>query len=109
MKQEAQYPFGYGLSYGKINYNNLQIETGDWDKKDSIEVKAEVENLSNRKVEEVVEVYVKLSGSSLAIPNHSLVQFLGISLEPGEKKKIAFQVKKEFLQVVDHEGEKKMG
>ena len=34
----------------KINYNNLQIETGDWDKKDSIEVKAEVENLSNRKV-----------------------------------------------------------
>lgn len=107
MKQEAQYPFGYGLSYGKINYNNLQIETGDWDKKDSIEVKAEVENLSNRKVEEVVEVYVKLSGSSLAIPNHSLVQFLRISLEPGEKKKIAFQVKKEFLQVVDHEGERK--
>ena len=43
----------------------------------------------------------------MAIPNHSLVQFLRISLEPGEKKKIAFQVKKEFLQVVDHEGERK--
>lgn len=107
MKKEAQYPFGYGLSYGKVNYSKLQVETGNWDKKNFIELKAEIENLSDVELQEIVQVYVKLKGSPLAIPNHSLVQFDRISLKPRERKSLVIQVKKEFLQVIDEMGERK--
>ena len=106
MRGEALYPFGYGLSYGNFLYRNLQVETGAWDRKDSVKVSVQVTNDSSYDCDEIVQVYIKLTGSRLAVPNAALAQFRRVSLKAGETKEVVFDVKTVCFQVVDEEGER---
>lgn len=107
MEGEALYPFGYGLSYGSFSYRDLWVETGDWDKKAKVQVKVKVKNTSSWDCWETVEIYVKLMGSSLAVPNYSLVQFQKVYLKAGEERELTLEVKTQCFQVVDQSGERK--
>ena len=42
---------------------------------------------------ETVEIYVKLMGSPLAVPNYSLVQFQKVYLRAGEERALTLEVK----------------
>lgn len=107
MEGEALYPFGYGLSYGSFSYRDLWVETGDWDKKEKVQVKVKVKNNSSWDCWETVEIYVKLIGSPLAVPNYSLVQFRKVYLKAGEERELTLEVKTQCFQVVDQSGERK--
>ena len=107
MEGEALYPFGYGLSYGSFSYRDLWVETGDWDKKEKVKVKIKVKNTSSWDCWETVEIYVKLMGSSLAVPNYSLVQFQKVYLKAGEERALTLEVKTQCFQVVGQSGERK--
>ncbi len=107
MEGEALYPFGYGLSYGSFSYRDLWVETGDWDKKEKVQVKVKVKNTSSWDCWETVEIYVKLIGSPLAVPNYSLVQFRKVYLTAGEERELTLEVKTQCFQVVDQSGERK--
>lgn len=107
MEGEALYPFGYGLSYGSFSYRDLWVETGDWDKKEKVKVKVKVKNTSSWDCWETVEIYVKLMGSPLAVPNHSLVQFQKVYLKAGEERALTLEVKTQYFQVVGQSGERK--
>lgn len=107
MEGEALYPFGYGLSYGSFSYRDLWVETGDWDKKEKVKVKVTVKNTSSWDCWETVEIYVKLMGSPLAVPNYSLVQFQKVYLKAGEERALTLEVKTQCFQVVDQSGERK--
>lgn len=107
MEGEALYPFGYGLSYGSFSYRDLWVETGDWDKKEKVKVKVKVKNTSSWDCWETVEIYVKLMGSSLAVPNYSLVQFQKVYLKAGEERALTLEVKTQYFQVVGQSGERK--
>ena len=48
------YPFGYGLSYSEFEYSNLKLEVND----NYVEVKVQVENVSDVDGKEVVQLYV---------------------------------------------------
>ena len=104
MEHEALYPFGYGLSYGKFVYKDLQVEKGKWDERETICVKVNVTNISGYDCDEIVQIYVKLMGSPLAVLNHSLVQFQRIALRQGETKAVSLNVKTECFQIVSEEG-----
>lgn len=107
MEGEALYPFGYGLSYGSFSYRDLWVETGDWDKKEKVKVKIKVKNTSSWDCWETVEIYVKLMGSPLAVPNYSLVQFQKVYLKAGEERALTLEVKTQCFQVVGQSGERK--
>lgn len=107
MEGEALYPFGYGLSYGSFSYRDLWVETGDWDKKEKVKVKVKVKNTSSWDCWETVEIYVKLMGSPLAVPNYSLVQFQKVYLKAGEERALTLEVKTQYFQVVGQSGERK--
>ena len=51
---------------------------------------AEVTNTGSRPGEEVVQLYVRLIGTSVAQPVRALKGFQRISLAPGETKKVTF-------------------
>lgn len=104
MEQEPLYPFGYGLSYGKFLYSNLQVEKGGWDRKEKIQVCVEVTNVSEYDCDEIVQIYVKLKGSSDAVLNHSLVQFQRVRLKAGECRKVLLEVETKYFQTVNEEG-----
>lgn len=107
MEQSALYPFGYGLSYGQFSYDDLQVETGGWDKKESVEVKVRVTNTSKYDCDEIVQIYIKLLGNAMAVPNQSLAQFKRINVKAGETKEVSLHVKTEYFQIVDQEGQRR--
>src|SRR5207245_7328537 len=51
---------------------------------------AEVANTGSRAGEEVVQIYVRLQGTSVAQPVRALKGFQRVSLAPGETKKVTF-------------------
>ncbi|OBX26993.1 beta-glucosidase [Gelidibacter algens] len=84
------YPFGYGLSYTKFEYSNMELSTNAINKEDSIQITVEVSNTGKVFGEEVVQLYVGDDVSSISRPLKELKGFKKIGLNPGEKQKISF-------------------
>jgi beta-glucosidase len=67
-------------------------------------VSAEVQNVGDRKGDEVVQVYLSHSGASVPVPIRSLAGISRISLNPGEKRTVTFALTPEQLSVIDDGG-----
>ena len=102
-QNSPQFPFGYGLSYTSLRYGATEI-SGNQLKAPSLNAKldasgvlnpaltasTEVTNTGSRAAEEVVQLYVRLQGTSVAQPVRALKGFQRIVLGPGETKKVTF-------------------
>jgi len=86
MDVEPLYPFGFGLSYADIEFQNLQTSSNTIRKGGSLNLSIEVKNNSDIKAEEVLQVYVSKKQKSATDPNHTLKAFKRISLEANSKK-----------------------
>jgi beta-glucosidase len=84
------YSFGYGLSYTKFEYSNMELSTNAINKEDSIQITVEVANTGKVFGEEVVQLYIGDDVSSISRPLKELKGFKKIGLNPGEKQKISF-------------------
>lgn len=93
------YPFGYGLSYTKFQYSDLnvpdEIKAGD-----KVEVSAEVQNTGKLAGDEVVQLYIKNLTASVPVANISLKGFKRIHLQPGEKQTVNFELNPKQLSVI---------
>lgn len=98
MKKEALYPFGYGLSYTKFQYNNPSVEV----EKDRVEVTVTVKNTGSMDGVETVQVYIKAREEWS--PNAQLKKIQKVSLKAGEEKKIKMELTKEAFEVYDQAG-----
>lgn len=103
MNYESLYSFGYGLTYSKVELNNLNIENIN-DKLDSVSITVEIENKGNYDIEEVVQCYIKDLESKYAVRNHSLASFKRVSLKVGESKEVKLTLDKKSFEVVDNDG-----
>ena len=86
----ALYPFGYGLSYTKFSYKNLQITPEEQGPQGEITVSCEVTNTGDRTGDEVVQLYLRDEVSSVTTYMKVLRGFERITLNPGETKKVTF-------------------
>jgi len=103
---DPQFPFGYGLSYTSFRYGAVTISGGDLKasvltqglgaraagSKAGVTASADVTNTGSRPGEEVVQLYVRLIGTSMAQPVRSLKGFQRVQLAPGETKKVSFEL-----------------
>uniref|UniRef100_A0A2B4RXX3 beta-glucosidase n=1 Tax=Stylophora pistillata TaxID=50429 RepID=A0A2B4RXX3_STYPI len=64
----ALYPFGYGLSYTKFKYDNLQLSSHTITPSKPIELKVRVSNTGNYDGEEVVQLYIHDKVASITRP-----------------------------------------
>ena len=94
------YPFGYGLTYGK-----MEMRSARWDSS-KFSVICTVENVSERPVAEVFTVYKKNKTSPLEVRNCALCGFVKAALEPGEKKEIEILLWEYAFTVVNEDGER---
>ena len=92
------YPFGYGLSYTDFTYSNLNINKQKITKNDEISVSVEIKNTGKRKGDEVAQLYVKHLNSGVKRPEKELKGFQRITLNPGEKNIVSFQLQAETLE-----------
>lgn len=103
MKNDALYPFGYGLSYNTYRYDTVEFPY--W-KEGELHVKARVTNEGTMEGDEVVQLYTIHKSPVLESPNCSLRRFKRITLEPGASQEVEFVLCEEDLMMVDNEGEK---
>lgn len=98
---DALYPFGYGLSYTEYVFSDLNVKETD----DCLNVTVYVENVGDREGTEVVQLYMRDVTASVVRPVKELKDFRRVSLRPGEKKEVAFTLKKQDMGFYNNEGE----
>jgi beta-glucosidase len=99
------YPFGYGLSYSKFEYNNLKLSNPELDPGSPLIVDVDVKNTSQRAGDEVVELYVnfpKLAGA----PLRALRGFTRIHVGAGEVRHVKLTLQPRDLSFVNGAGDR---
>ncbi|MFL5592538.1 MAG: glycoside hydrolase family 3 N-terminal domain-containing protein [Ktedonobacteraceae bacterium] len=86
------YPFGFGLTYGEVEYANLNLNATSIGLDDTLEMSVEVHNPSSRAVEEVAQLYLHQRYGRTARPIRELKAFRRVTLEPGETSTLRFQI-----------------
>lgn len=96
------YAFGYGLSYTKFEYSQLEMQKGNG--KDALQtVSCTVTNTGDRDGEEVVQLYICDKVASVSQAPILLKAFERIALEKGESKKVTFTLGEEELSLYNME------
>jgi len=85
-----QFPFGYGLSYTRFEYADVQVSKSRIGFNEPIEVSASVKNVGARAGTEVVQLYVRDRVGSVTRPVRELKGFSKISLAAGESQRVSF-------------------
>lgn len=86
--QGALYPFGYGLSYTKFQYSNLKVtgDSGNW------VATVDVTNTGQRIGDEVAQLYIRPSVTTVTRYDQTLAGFERVRLKPGETKSVSFEL-----------------
>lgn len=100
MEGEAQFPFGYGLTYGKVEVVFAEAEQTE----EGAVVKVIVKNSGMFDTEDVIQIYIKNQDSQYAVKNPELAAFQRVFLKSGEEKHLKLFVKEEAFSVVHEDG-----
>jgi len=100
-KDEALYEFGFGLSYSKFEYSEVDVKTEG----EKINLTVNIKNFGEYSGDEVVQVYAYKTDPQFWRPIKQLIGFERISLMEGEEILISIEVDKKQLQYwdVDHQ------
>ena len=89
---KVQYPFGYGLSYTKFQYEWVQQPSAVKSVKDTVRFSIKVNNIGNAAGDEVVQVYVKYPDAQQRKPIKELRAFRRVSVERNGATVVQFAV-----------------
>ena len=89
----ALYPFGHGLTYGKVDYSGFSQSAPALAMNGTIEVAATVTNRGTRAAEEVVQLYVHDRTGSVTRPVRELKAFRKVALAPGQSEAVRFTLR----------------
>ena len=98
VKNTPLYPFGYGLSYSKFEYFNLQLNKTSFSENGNIEVSVTLKNNSEITGKEVVQLYIRDLVGSFTRPVKELKDFQMIELKPFETKIITFIINEKTIE-----------
>jgi beta-glucosidase len=96
------YEFGYGLSYTKFEYSNLQMPK-EINKAGEVLISVEVKNTGNRAGDEVAQLYINDEISTTSRPVKELKGYEKVSLAPGETKTVKFKLTPDDLALYDRD------
>lgn len=91
------YPFGYGLTYSKVDCTTISYADG--------KAVVTVTNSGNSDTDEVVQLYMK-DTSEFAVPNVSLCGFKRVHLKKCETVTVEITVPESAFEAVDNEGKR---
>ena len=99
------YPFGYGLSYTKFSYSDLQVSPKTLSATDNVAIAVNNRNPGHRPGDEIVQLYLQDAFSSVTTYDLNLRGFDRVSLQPGETKKVTFTVPAKSMELINREGQ----
>ncbi len=110
MEEEAQYPFGFGLTYGKVEVTDAEIikvsEKLDEFGLPEVSVKVTLTNQGAYDTDDVVQIYVKNTDSAYAVKNPALCAFRRIHVKAGESAETELVISGRAFSVVNERGER---
>ena len=86
------FPFGYGLSYTTFKYSNIKLASYVLKKDDVLTVTFDLENTGKYEGTEVAQLYIQDKIGSVTRPVKELKRFTRVTLKPGEKKSVSFEL-----------------
>jgi beta-glucosidase len=103
---EPLFPFGFGLSYTRFEYSQLELSTTEADigADLQLEVSVTVTNAGSRASDEVVQLYVKDLESSVTVPHHELRGVERLHLAAGASQRVGFSLSAKSLSLIDSAG-----
>jgi beta-glucosidase len=98
------WPFGHGRSYTCFELRGLELDRGTLDVDGEIRIAVEVENTGEREGDEVVQLYVRDVEASVSRPVKELRGFRRVTLAPGERRRVTFELAAEQLAFTGRDG-----
>lgn len=103
---EVLYPFGYGMTYSEMKYENMKVEVTDYTK---LVVTLDVTNTGEYISDEVAQIYVHKKNAVVKRPYRMLKGFERIkNMQPDETRRISFEIALEDLKYFDVITEEKL-
>jgi len=96
----ALFPFGHGLTYGKIAYSGLSLSSPNLAWNGAITLTATVTNSGTRAAEEVAQLYIHDRVAEVTRPVREMKAFAKIALAPGESRQVHFTLRREDLEFI---------
>ena len=98
VRNDALYPFGYGLSYTSFKYGAPQLSRTSMAPNDSVTVTVAVTNTGSRDADEIVQLYIHERFASIARPVKELKAFRRVHLKAGETQQVPFTIRPDMLK-----------
>ncbi len=96
---EPLFPFGYGLSYTKFDYKNINVNSSS----DRFAITFDLKNTGKVKGTEIPQLYIHDMKPVIEKAPKELKRFDRVALNPGETKKIKFELSKNDFKYFDPE------
>lgn len=93
----ARFPFGHGLTYGRIEYSGLAMSGATLAGDGSIIATATITNRGTRAAEEVAQLYIHDQAASITRPVRELKAYQKVKLAAGESKQVRFTLRRSDL------------
>lgn len=97
------FPFGWGLSYTTFKYSNLRLAEDSIGPEGETKVSVDVTNTGKVRGDEVAQLYIHQTVSSVTRPVKELRGFARISLNAGETKTVEFTLGPKELSYLNRE------
>ena len=110
LEKEPLYPFGFGLTYGRVGVREAalvdQAAEGEasCEKERDYAVRAVLENTGSYDTDEVLQAYIRAEDSAFAPLHPSLCAFTRVNLKAGERKEVKLSIPASSFTIVDEEG-----
>jgi beta-glucosidase len=104
MTEEPLYPFGFGLSYSKFEYSDLQLDKTTLALGDSLNLSLTLTNCGDSDSVEVAQYYLSDLQASTVVPLHHLIGFERVALKAGESKTLRFTITPEMMSFFNDDG-----
>ncbi len=104
MKNQALFPFGYGLTYSDYSINNVKADKDLIDDK-GLNITLSIKNTGDYNIVETLQAYVRFNGDIKHKPNYQLKHFSKVLLNKDEEKEITFNLPKKAFELANEKGE----
>lgn len=103
VSNDPLFPFGFGLSYTKFTYGELQLSKSSLKASDTLFASIAVTNVGDRFGKETVQLYIRDLVGSVTRPVKELKGFEKVSLRAGETQVVTFPITTEDLKFYNYD------
>lgn len=102
VRNDALYPFGYGLSYTTFEYSDITLSANTMTVDGTIKAKVTVKNTGDYDGVEIVQLYIRDPQASVSRPVKELKDFKRVDLKKGEQKDVEFTITPDKLKFYNY-------